>query len=335
MSNGHERTNRKAHSKHKVKAQRRKRKRGNPEPGNKKTRQHHNRYRGPQMTREEWVDANDKFRDAAKDGRRRMAIANGSESLPVRYSPSEVSVSDVGRLWEESEKNNKVKMFNRGKKLPKMSFSIELLDLDDRGNKSELQTIDKQIKVLKHLANSTRPVRILYTMFESGLWYITNLQLQSVRREPKTNMVVWAKVTVDLTSAEEEERNKLPTEKAAQDETPQTTPRTPKTKPTTTGTPAEPSIDLPLVDPKPKRTRGKGGRGRDVGVDDVSPRLGLGGGVGVGGNAGDGEHVVKKKKHKNKVGKGAGSGIGGAINPKSKKPRKKQKPIPPALPDWF
>lgn len=338
-----QRTNKKPHSKHKTKAQRRKRTAGNPEQPKKNRNKNPRRQPGPQMTRKEWRDT-DKFDKNAADGRKRMTLANGSVSVGVKYSPSEVTVTDIGRLWEESEKNNKVKMFDRGKKLPKMSFTIELLDLDNKGHASELQTIDKKIKDLKSMANSTRPVRVLYTMFESGLWYITGLQLVSVRREPKSNMVVWAKVSVDMVSAEEEERNKLPTEKAAAATTPTTTPRTPSRK-KVPGVSAKP-IDFPANTPDKRRPKTTINKNRPKVVDDgASVDRTVGGSIGAGKSKGVNDGA--------KVGLGIGGAVGGrtnkktnnrptkkqqpapAPNPKSKKPRQKDKFKGPDLGSWF
>lgn len=83
---------------------------------------------------------------------------------------------------------------------PKMSMDLKIHDKRITAVSGGTTTLLRALSVIQAIQNMARKgtrVRIAYGALESGLWYITGLDVKTTRRDPVTDELIGAEVTLD------------------------------------------------------------------------------------------------------------------------------------------
>lgn len=128
--------------------------------------------------------------------------------LRVPYSPNEVEHSNIGSDFAEVNRaGRKNSLVYIKKQLNKMSFTLYVADKAPIvANKYLPQGFQHTSFVLKQLRlwaeNGTR-LKVLYGLFESGIWNITSCSVQTVRRARSNNEPIEANVELEFTKVQD------------------------------------------------------------------------------------------------------------------------------------
>lgn len=135
----------------------------------------------------------------------RMVIAaeNGHATIAIPYAPREVSHSDLGGTYVTINRPGLTDVMSFvNEKVPKMSMDIFVADKSLVQYKGQtLIAAVRIISALRSLAKTGERVRVSYGELESGLWYIDSMSVKSTRRNPTTDEITQAEVTLSFTQA--------------------------------------------------------------------------------------------------------------------------------------
>lgn len=139
----------------------------------------------------------------------RMTIAPESGGLPINipYAPREIEHSDLGATFITVQRPGLPETtIYQNENVPKMALNLFVADKRVVAGKGVSFQYTSAIGVIQSLrkivAKGTR-VRISYGVLESGLWYITSMQLRSTVRDRVTNEITQAEVSLQCTRASE------------------------------------------------------------------------------------------------------------------------------------
>lgn len=130
---------------------------------------------------------------------------SGGTVLNIPYAPRAVDHSDLGGSFVSINRPGlpEITVF-QNRLTPKMSFSVIVADkrVSVGGSTTVVNAINV-INTLKSFAESGKRLRISYGALESGLWYLIDLSLSSIRRSPYTDEITQADVSMSFARAEE------------------------------------------------------------------------------------------------------------------------------------
>jgi LysM repeat protein len=133
----------------------------------------------------------------ASPGRRMYIYAETSNIvLAVPYAPREVSYEDWENNWVQAERSGRPPLLlYKSPKLKLMKFSLRL------ASPNRLTPMTAILATLRQLAATKERVLIRYGPTEAGLWRLTGCTLNSAQRDPDTNEITDAVVSLELTAA--------------------------------------------------------------------------------------------------------------------------------------
>lgn len=125
---------------------------------------------------------------------------SGGASLNIPYAPQEVSHTSVINDWVSIPRPGLMEnVVYGGPMRPKMSFDLVIHDKRVLAT-SGATTLVRAITVVQTLISMAKKgrVRISYGAMESGLWWISDLQVKTTKRDPLTDEMIGATVSMSL-----------------------------------------------------------------------------------------------------------------------------------------
>jgi LysM repeat protein len=131
-----------------------------------------------------------------------IAPESGGTVLNIPYAPKEVDHSNLvvdyvtvprPALLENVVYSNPMR--------PRMSFELKIHDKRVTATSGGVTTLQKAVSVIlaiQSMGRTGKRVRIAYGALESGLWYLTDMKVKSTRRDPLTDEITSAEVSLDL-----------------------------------------------------------------------------------------------------------------------------------------
>ncbi len=130
---------------------------------------------------------------AAPAGHKRVTLKLGTELLTLPVTSEVVPHSDFSPLWAEIPTTGVPLLRAQGERLRKMQLTVVFV------LPGGMTSVEGGLVILHRFANHEKPVLVLYSLFESGYWRITDWPMKSVRKHPITGETVRAEVTLMLT----------------------------------------------------------------------------------------------------------------------------------------
>lgn len=130
-------------------------------------------------------------------GSRMFIYAETSQiSLSLNYAPSEIEYGGWVQGWTQLERSgNTPLLLRKDQPLETIKFSTLIASTDPLADQTA------QIAAIKALARTKERLLVRYSGTEAGLWRLTDLTTQSLRRHPDTNVITQAMLTITLTQA--------------------------------------------------------------------------------------------------------------------------------------
>lgn len=130
-----------------------------------------------------------------------MQAEAGGTVLSIPYAPQNVSHTDMVVDYVTVPRPGLIEnvVFSNVQR-PKMSMDLKVYDKKVVATTNGSETLLRALSVIQAIQSMARKgtrVRIAYGALESGLWYITNLQVRTTKRDPLTDEIIGADVTLD------------------------------------------------------------------------------------------------------------------------------------------
>jgi hypothetical protein len=134
-----------------------------------------------------------------------IAPEHGGTSVKIPFAPVKVDHENLGAEYAVVSRPGLDDFYVYSRKMrPTMSMTLTVADkrvVASNGN-STVTTAIAVIKVLQGYARKAAKVRVAYGTFESGLWVILGMSMSSEIRNPISDEITSAKVTLDFARAE-------------------------------------------------------------------------------------------------------------------------------------
>lgn len=143
-----------------------------------------------------------------------IAPEDGSSGpIYIPFSPSAISHDNIAAEWAKVNRPGRLPtLVYLNEQLPTMSFNLFVTDKKirrltggapgDFWALSQSQVVESAMSTISTLRTYARlgtRLRVTYGALESGVWRITNYSVDSERRDPNTNEITSAAVSVEMT----------------------------------------------------------------------------------------------------------------------------------------
>lgn len=126
-----------------------------------------------------------------------LVSESGKLSLALPFAPREVEYGGIPLEWATAERSGtKPLLLFKGANLQTLAFSFMITD---RRDLYRAQT--SQLDALRDIAQTMERIFVRYSGAERGLYRITELSVSSELREPTTNEITRAMVSITLTES--------------------------------------------------------------------------------------------------------------------------------------
>lgn len=126
---------------------------------------------------------------------------NGGATLNIPYAPREVNHTNLIAEYVTVPRPGLLEnVIYSGLQRPRMTFDLEIHDKKITSNVGRIVTNLRALAVIQTLQNMARTgkrVRIAYGTLESGLWFIIGMSVKSSRRDPLTDEITGAEVSIE------------------------------------------------------------------------------------------------------------------------------------------
>jgi hypothetical protein len=121
--------------------------------------------------------------------RKRVTVKLGAELLTLPLTSPQVEHSDIAADWTQIPRPGQMPLVrNGGPRLRQMRF--------DTVFKANGRPVEGGLRLLGRFSNAEQPLAVAYGPLEAGLWRLVNVRLRSTRRQPGTNAITEADVTL-------------------------------------------------------------------------------------------------------------------------------------------
>lgn len=131
-----------------------------------------------------------------------MAPESGGTILNIPYAPKEVSHSNLVLDYVTTPRPSLIERVDYSNPMrPRMSFDLEIHDKKVTATSAGSTTLQRAISVIQaiqSMARSGKRVRIAYGVLESGLWYLLDMTIKSMRRDPFSDEIISATVSLSF-----------------------------------------------------------------------------------------------------------------------------------------
>lgn len=123
----------------------------------------------------------------------------------VPYAPTGVDQSNLAAEWVEVSRPGMANaLLYSAQPLPRLSCTVFIVDkvihTSNAGQPGDIfQSATDALTLLRRYAAAGTRMRLAYSTMESGSWRITNLSINPIRRDPTTDEITQAEVSLELT----------------------------------------------------------------------------------------------------------------------------------------
>lgn len=123
----------------------------------------------------------------------------------IPYAPVEVNHNSLAASWSEVNRPGLPNaLLYSNQPLPKLAFNLFIVDKVIRMEASRIeggtyQTATDLLNLLRRYAEAGTKMRLAYSTMESGAWRITDMSFNSLLRDPVTDEITRAELSIELT----------------------------------------------------------------------------------------------------------------------------------------
>lgn len=121
--------------------------------------------------------------------RRRVTVKLGAELLTLPLTSPQVEHTDLAADWVQVSRGGQRPLVRKaGPRLRQMRF--------DAVFKNGGRPVEGGLRLLDRFANADQPLAVAYGPLEGGMWRLTDVRIRSTRRQPGSNAITEAEVTL-------------------------------------------------------------------------------------------------------------------------------------------